>query len=67
VNVPTEIVEAFLVAVLGLQAWTLKEVVKLKVEVARLNQRLDDTEKKYEADSIVRPHVGSGARAGLQH
>lgn len=36
-NVPIEIVVLFLSAMLGLQGWTLMEVVKLKTKVAVLS------------------------------
>jgi len=41
-NVPVEILVGFLSAGLGLQAWVLIEVVKLKVKVAVLAQRIED-------------------------
>jgi hypothetical protein len=41
-NVPIEILVGFLSAGLGLQAWVLIEVVKLKVKVAVLAQRIED-------------------------
>jgi hypothetical protein len=41
-TVPIEILVGFLSAGLGLQAWVLIEVVKLKVKVAVLAQRIED-------------------------
>ena len=35
-NIPIQIICIFLTAVVGLQAWTLKEVVTLKAEMAAL-------------------------------
>ena len=43
-NVPIEIVVAFLTAGLALQGWTLIEIVKLKTKVAVLTQRMEDNE-----------------------
>jgi len=43
-----EIVAVLLTAVLGLQAWTLKAIVSLKVEMARvqdLKERIEKLEK----------------------
>jgi hypothetical protein len=39
-NVPTEIVVAFLSAFFALQGWTLLEITRLKVKVALLTQRV---------------------------
>ena len=39
-NVPIEIIEIFLTASLGLQGWTLIEIVKLKMKVAVLEVKL---------------------------
>lgn len=39
---PNEVLAALLTAGLGLQAWILIEIVKLKTEVAVLRQRMDD-------------------------
>jgi len=41
-NIPVEVAVAFLSAGLGLQAWTLIEIVKLKIKVAVLAQRIED-------------------------
>ena len=41
-SIPNEILAALLTAGLGLQAWTLIEIVKLKIKVAVLSQRIED-------------------------
>jgi hypothetical protein len=45
-NIPIEIVCVFLTGVVGLQAWTLVEVVRLKTIVAGLTQWQRDLERK---------------------
>lgn len=39
-NIPVEVVVAFLSVGIALQVWTLREVVTLKVKVAVLTQRV---------------------------
>ena len=41
-NIPIEIITVFLTAMIGLQGWTLLEVVKLKTQVAVLEQKRND-------------------------
>ena len=44
-QIPLEIVVVFLTAGVGLQAWTLLEVVSLKAKVAAMEQRFTDFKK----------------------
>ena len=44
-NVPLEIIGIFLTAGIGLQGWTLIEVVSLKTKMAALEQRFQDLKK----------------------
>jgi len=37
-NIPIEIITAFFVAILGLQGWTLVEIVSLKVKMAKYDE-----------------------------
>jgi len=37
-TIPTEIVTAMFVAILGLQSWILKEIVSLKIKVVRVDE-----------------------------
>jgi hypothetical protein len=43
-NVPIEIIGPLFVALLSLQAWTLKELVALKIQVATLNAKMEARE-----------------------
>jgi hypothetical protein len=37
-NIPIEIVEASFVAIIALQSWALKEIIALKVKVAKVDE-----------------------------
>ena len=41
-NVPTELIEAAVTAMLGLQGWLLVSVVGIKTDLARLKQQIQD-------------------------
>lgn len=48
-NIPVELIAVFLTAMLGLQGWTLAEIISLKVKMARyeaLEKRVEQLESK---------------------
>ncbi len=45
-NVPVELVGPVIVSLIALQAWTLKELVALKVAVATLSAKLEAQHEK---------------------
>ena len=59
-NVPIEIVCVCLAPIIGLQAWTLNQVVKLKVQVGQLialyNQTTGSDTDRYEKSVPIRHH-----------
>ena len=47
-QIPIEIIAILFTAILGLQGWTLIEIISLKVKIARDDVRFNDLSKRVE-------------------
>jgi hypothetical protein len=56
-NIPVEIVCIFAGAVIGLQAWSLAELVKLKVKVAAMIEHCKQCQILRDIESATNVHI----------
>lgn len=45
-NIPIELVGVFMTAIIGLQAWIVREIIAIKVKMAAKGERIEELEKR---------------------